>query len=199
MVRALMRSGVRGWVAVVACAGVACAMWSSAAAQVDGGLNVGASSDAGVRTDAGTGTGTDAGTSTGVVAAVAASRGVPLRRCIELAERNHPNIFAARARLKGMRAQLDEARFTPFSQFTVTGGLGLAPTVRGTDLYSPNTEVSLSSSMGLAWRIGFEGVVPLWTFGKMTNLWNAAEAQINVGEGDLAKQKNQVKLDVRRA
>jgi outer membrane protein TolC len=131
--------------------------------------------------------------------AVVATKGVPLRRCLELAERNHPNIFAARARLKGMRGQLDEARFAPFSQFTVTGGLGLAPTVRGTDLYSPNTEVSLSSSMGLAWRIGIEGVVPLWTFGKMTNLWNAAEAQVNVGEGDVAKQKNQVKLDVRRA
>jgi outer membrane protein TolC len=124
---------------------------------------------------------------------------VSLRRCLELAESNHPNIFAARARLKGMRGQLDEARFTPFSQFTVTGGLGLAPTVRGTDLYSPNTEVSLSSSMGIAWRIGIEGVVPLWTFGKMTNLWNAAEAQIHVGESDVAKQKNQVKLDVRRA
>src|SRR5262249_3177370 len=67
--------------------------------------------------------------------AVVAPRGVPLRRCLELAERNHPNIFAARARLRGMRGQLDEARFTPFSQFTVTGGLGLAPTVRGTDLY----------------------------------------------------------------
>jgi outer membrane protein TolC len=98
-----------------------------------------------------------------------------------------------------MRGQLDEARFTPFSQFAVIGGLGIAPTIRGNDLYSPNTEVSLSSSMGVAWRIGIEGVVPLWTFGKMTNLWHAAEAQIQVGEGDVAKQKNQIKMDVRRA
>ena len=98
-----------------------------------------------------------------------------------------------------MRGQLDEAHFAPFSQFVVSGGLGLAPTIRGNDLYSPNTEVSLSSSMGLAWRIGIEGVVPLWTFGKMTNLWHAAEAQIQVGEGDVAKQKNQIKMDVRRA
>ena len=53
--------------------------------------------------------------------------------------------------------------------------------------------------MGLAWRIGMEGVVPLWTFGKMTNLWDAAEAQIKVGEADVNKQKNQVRMDVRRA
>ena len=128
-----------------------------------------------------------------------APRGVSLKRCLELAERNHPNIGAARARLRVMRGQLDEAHLAPFSQFAVTGGFGLAPTVRGTNIYSPNTEVSLSGSMGIAWRIGIEGVVPLWTFGKMTNLWNAAEAQINVGEGDVNKQKNQVKMDVRRA
>jgi outer membrane protein TolC len=53
--------------------------------------------------------------------------------------------------------------------------------------------------MGLAWRIGIDGVIPLWTFGKMTNLWRAAEAQIGVGDGDVAKQRNQIKMDVRRA
>ncbi len=127
------------------------------------------------------------------------SRGVDLRRCVELAEKNHPNVWAARSRLKGMRAQLDEARSAPFSQFTVTGGFGIAPTVRGNDLYSPNTEVSLSSSMGIAWRVGIDGIVPLWTFGKMTNLWHAAEAQIQVGESDVSKQKNLVKMDVRKA
>jgi len=145
---------------------------------------------------------TPAAGSSSAAAAVAppqVPRGVPLRRCLELAERNHPNIWAARARVRAMRAQLDEAHFAPFSQFTVSGGLGIAPTVRGNDLYSPNTEVSLSSSMGIAWRIGIEGVIPLWTFGKMTNLWDAADAQIRVGEGDVAKQRNQTKMDVRKA
>jgi outer membrane protein TolC len=127
------------------------------------------------------------------------SRGVSLRRCLELAESNHPNIWAARARLKTMRAQLDEAHFAPFSEFTATGGFGLAPTIRGNNIYSPNTEVYLSSSMGVFWRVGVEGVIPLWTFGKLTNLWRAAEAQIKVGENDVNKQKNLVKLDVRKA
>jgi outer membrane protein TolC len=98
-----------------------------------------------------------------------------------------------------MRAQLDEAHFAPFSEFNATGGFGLAPTVRGNPIYSPNTEVYLSSQMGVFWRIGVEGVIPLWTFGKLTNLWHAAEAQIKVGENDVNKQRNQVKLDVRKA
>ncbi len=130
---------------------------------------------------------------------VEARSGYSLARTLELAERNHPNVWGAQARLRSMRAQLDEARSTPFSQFTVTGGVGLAPTVRGTDLYSPNTDKSLTSSLGIAWRVGVDGVVPLWTFGKMTNLWNAAEAQVVVGESDVAKQRNQVKMDARKA
>jgi outer membrane protein TolC len=115
----------------------------------------------------------------------ASSRGVSLRRCLELAERNHPNVWAARARLKTMRAQLDEAHFAPFSEFTATGGFGVAPTIRGNNIYSPNTEVYLSESMGVFWRVGVEGVIPLWTFGKLTNLWRAAEAQVKVGENDV--------------
>lgn len=124
---------------------------------------------------------------------------ISLARALELAEANHPNIWAARERLRNMRAQLDEARWAPFSQFTASGGAGPAPTVRGNDLFSPNTDKSLTSNMGLAWRVGVEGVVPLWTFGKITNLWNAAEAQVDVGEADVAKQRNQVRMDVRKA
>jgi outer membrane protein TolC len=134
--------------------------------------------------------------------AAAPSRGVSLARCLELSERNHPNIWAARARLEKMRAELSEAHTAPFSQFTVTGGAGFAPTVRGNDLYSPNTDTSLSKvsiKNGFAWRIGIDGVVPLWTFGKMTNLWDAAEAQVKVGESDVVKQRNQVRMDVRKA
>jgi outer membrane protein TolC len=129
----------------------------------------------------------------------AARRTYGLGECLGLAEQNHPNVWAARSRLDAMRAQLDEARFLPFSQFVVTAGVGPAPTVRGNALYSPNTETSLSSSMGIGWRVGIDGLIPLYTFGKMTNGWAAAEAQVKVGEADIAKQKNQVRLDVRRA
>ncbi len=122
-----------------------------------------------------------------------------LETCLALAERNHPNIWASRARLGYMRAQLAEAHAAPFSQFSAVAGFGPAPTLRGNSVYSPNSDVSFTSSLGLWWGVKVEGTVPLWTFGKITNLWDAAEAQIKVGEADVAKQQNLVKMDVRRA
>lgn len=127
------------------------------------------------------------------------SGGVSLRRILELAEIHHPNIAEARARLAKVEAQRDEAHFAPFSQFKLTGGIALAPTVRGNNVYSPNTDVSLTSSLGVAWRAGIDGVVPLWTFGKITNLWDAADANVRVTEADLEKQRDAIRFEVRRA
>src|SRR5262249_42012910 len=84
--------------------------------------------------------------------APAHARSYDLPAVLELTDRNFPNVVMARARLLQARAQLDEARFAPFSQFKLTGGIGLAPTVRGTNVFSPNTDVSLTSSLGVAWR-----------------------------------------------
>src|SRR5262249_44032233 len=103
-----------------------------------------------------------------------------LRQILELADRNHPQIAAARARLLQARAQLDEAHFAPFSQFKLTGGVAVVPNIAGNNVFSPNTDVSLTSSLGVAWRAGVEGVIPLWTFGKITNLWSAADANVRV-------------------
>lgn len=122
-----------------------------------------------------------------------------LREVLVLAERNHPNIQAARARLEQVRAQLDEAHRAPFSQFRMSGGVGLAPTVLGNNVFSPNTDVSLTSNLGLAWRASIDGVVPLWTFGKITNLWQAAEANVKVNQAAVEKERDAVRLDVRRA
>jgi outer membrane protein TolC len=122
-----------------------------------------------------------------------------LPRILELAERNHPNIALARAKVLQVRAQLSEARFAPFSQFKMTGGVALAPTVRGNNVFSPNTDVSLTSSLGVAWRVGVDGVIPLWTFGKITNLWDAAEANVRVNEATVERERDAVRLDVRKA
>jgi len=122
-----------------------------------------------------------------------------LPRVLELAERNHPNVAASRARLLQARAQLDEAHFAPFSQFKLTGGIAIAPSLKGNNVYSPNTDVSLSSSLAVAWRVGVEGVIPLWTFGKITSLWDAAGSYVKVQEADLEKERDAVRVDVRRA
>jgi outer membrane protein TolC len=122
-----------------------------------------------------------------------------LRQILHLADRNHPQISTARAQLLQARAQLDEAHFAPFSQFRLTGGVALAPIVKGNNVFSPNTDVSLTSSLGVAWRAGIDGVVPLWTFGKITNLWEAAGANVRVNEAALEKERDAVRVDVRRA
>lgn len=122
-----------------------------------------------------------------------------LPKILEAADKNHPNILAARARLLAVRAQLDEAHRAPFSQFKMSGGVGLAPTILGNNIFSPNTDVSLTSSIGLAWRASVDGAVPLWTFGKMTNLWAAAEANVHLNEATIEKERDAVRLDVRRA
>jgi len=130
---------------------------------------------------------------------VGRSGGVDLRRCLALADRNHPNLHQARAKVAKVRAQLTEARFAPFSQFRLYGGVGLAPTVRGNNVFSPNTDVSLTSNLGVAWRAGLEGVIPVWTFGKITNLWDAAEAQIDLKEAEAEVARDAVRFDVRKA
>jgi outer membrane protein TolC len=122
-----------------------------------------------------------------------------LPEVLKLADDNHPNIREARAELAMVRAQLDEAHWAPYSQFKLTGGVTLAPEIRGSDVFSPNTDVSLSSSLGVAWKVGIDGVLPLWTFGKIGNLWDAADANVKVHEADVEKARDIVRLDVRRA
>ncbi|WP_437970740.1 TolC family protein [Sorangium sp. So ce260] len=122
-----------------------------------------------------------------------------LPRVLALADRNHPHVLAARAKLNQVRAQLDEAHYAPFSQFKLTGGVALAPTVRGNNIFSPNTDVSLTSSLGVAWRANIDGVVPLWTFGKITSLWDAAEANVRVNQANVEKERDAVRHDVRKA
>jgi outer membrane protein TolC len=126
-------------------------------------------------------------------------RVLSLKRCLELAALNYPKVQEARARLDQKRAELDQAYTAPYSDFTMTGGLGPAPSVHGTAVYTPDTDKALSDHMGVAWQLGVSGAIPIWTFGKITNLWDAADAQVRVGEHEIKKEQNEVKLNVRRA
>lgn len=128
-----------------------------------------------------------------------ATRVLTLDELLRLAEANYPKVQEARSRLLKKRGELWEARTAPFSQFKVQGGLGVAPTVRGTAVYSPSSDVAITENMALAWEIGIEGVVPLWTFGKITNLWDAAKANVELGRHEVDRAKNEIRLEVRRA
>ena len=48
-------------------------------------------------------------------------------------------------------------------------------------------------------RVSIDGVVPLWTFGKITNLWDAAEANVRVNQASVEKERDAVRHDVRKA
>ncbi len=121
-----------------------------------------------------------------------------LDRCIALAEANYPKIRQAQARLRQADAQVLEAHSAPYSQFTGKASLGLGPTVEGTSIYSPNTALEFNKP-ALFWRIGFEGMVPIWTFGKITAAWDAADAQVDLRKFEILKERNDVRFSVYRA
>lgn len=122
-----------------------------------------------------------------------------LERCLRMADRNYPKIREARAKLAQKDAQIAQARFAPFSEFTLTGGLALAPSVRGTPQYSYNTDKAITSNMGLGWEVGVDGALPLYTFGKISHAIEAAEAASRLGGHEVDKERNEVRLNVRRA
>jgi len=126
-------------------------------------------------------------------------RGYDLERCLALAERNFPKIQEARAKLGKKRAERLRSRSQPYDDFDATAGIALAPSVGGTSIYSRNTDVAIDSDMALAWQVGVSGSIPLLTFGKIANAWEAADANLTVGQQELTKAKQEVMLDVRRA
>ncbi len=126
-------------------------------------------------------------------------RGYDLERCLVLAERNFPKIQEARAKLGKKRAERVRSRSQPYDDFDASAGIALAPSVGGTSIYSRNTDVAIDSDMALAWQVGVSGAIPLFTFGKIASAWEAADANVAVGQQELAKAKQEVMLDVRRA
>lgn len=126
-----------------------------------------------------------------------------LAECLALVDRNHPNIWAARARLAFVHGQLDEAKTLPFWQWSAEAKFGVLPYLGGTPLYSdaPRDLVSRTQFDNVQpfFRFDINGVVPLYTFGKITAARESAEAQVRVFEWDMEKVRQQARWDVRRA
>src|SRR5258708_32278842 len=88
-----------------------------------------------------------------------------LAECLALADRNFPNLWAARARLAYVHAQLEEATWTPWFQWSAQSSFGLAPPLTGTVIY-PQSNLYSRNITGLDglqpfFRFGIIGVVPL--------------------------------------
>jgi outer membrane protein TolC len=122
-----------------------------------------------------------------------------LAKCLALADARSPTLRQSKDRLAQAHAQLDEITWVPWSQWSVTGGAALVPEIRGTSVYSPNGDISVSSKLGPAWRVGVEGVIPIWTFGKISSATAAAAAAVDFAIADVDKTRLLVRHDVRRA
>jgi outer membrane protein TolC len=133
-----------------------------------------------------------------------AVRRFTLKECLALADRNHPNLWAARARLASTHAQLDEAKWAPYFQgWNANATIGVIPSLGGTPYYgaTPSSQLnpSFNTSVGPFFQFSVNGGIPLYTFGKITGYQDAAAAQIRFNEWDLEKYRQQVRADVRRA
>jgi len=126
-----------------------------------------------------------------------------LAECLALADRNFPKLWVARAHLAYAHAQLEEARWTPWFQWSATSNFGVAPALHGTAGFpgSSLAQKNINDIGGLSPFFGFgvSGVVPLFTFGKIDSSFRVAEAGIRVSEWDMEKSRQEMRLDVRRA
>ncbi len=126
-----------------------------------------------------------------------------LQECLLLAERNAPQLWASRARLAFVHAQVEEARWTPFSYWNMSSTFGYLPPIGGTPFYNATPYTLLYQGFGEGWQPAFglnlRGTVPLWTFGKIENVKKAAESRVRVNEWELEKNRQQIRMDVRRA
>jgi multidrug efflux system outer membrane protein len=126
-----------------------------------------------------------------------------LEECLALADRNFPNLWAARARLAFTHAQLEEARWTPWFQWSAQSTFGVLPPLRGTVVYPQSTlfsrNINALDNLQPFFGFGISGVLPIYTFGKIESALDAAEANVRVSEWDMEKWRQQMRMDVRRA
>ncbi len=126
-----------------------------------------------------------------------------LSECLALADRNFPNLWAARARLAVTHGQLDEARWVPWFQWSAQSSFGVIPPILGTVIYPQSTldarNITALGNLQPFFQFGLNGVVPLYTFGKIETAREAAEANVRVSEWDMEKVRQGMRGDVRRA
>ena len=105
-----------------------------------------------------------------------------LGECLSLSERNHPNLWAARARLAFVHAQLDEARWTPFSYWSASATTGVLPTIGGTPFYNAVPRSALNQGFGQDFQpfltFGVRGTIPIGNNREPDRSWISAMASL---------------------
>lgn len=125
-----------------------------------------------------------------------------LAQCEALALKNHPLVKDANANLelsRARKAQASHARFLP--QFTLRDIWGPVPRARGEFtptgvLVSPDTSTGLSDLRPFM-ELELNLLQPIWTFGKLSGLNEAASFGVDAREADVRARENDVRLKVR--
>jgi len=137
-----------------------------------------------------------------------------LHQCIERALKNSPNLAAQRHTLAAMEAKIGQSIWAPFSQWRLRGAFTVVPD-KCVDTEVLNNEGRLvdcnssqaitgeedisTSEWGPAFFFGLEGIVPLYTFGKITSVKDAAKAGKKAKEAEFPRFEHRIKYDVQRA
>lgn len=119
----------------------------------------------------------------------------------------HPLVGAARADVDAAEARLDQAHWAPYSNWSFQTLFTFVPPAGAWD-----DEVTAAAGRTvdnqwdrsiLDWgpwiRLGISGGIPLWTFGKITGAWDAAEAGVRAAGVGVERAQDEVAWQVRRA
>ncbi|MFW5876586.1 MAG: TolC family protein [Myxococcota bacterium] len=115
------------------------------------------------------------------------------------AERTFPTVAAADQAIEAARAQLAEAKISPYFQLEATAAFAVMPDAQGTPAYSPDSQLPIDNQWGPATRVGVEGAIPLYTFGKLKAARQAAKAGVEAAEAGRTQSLAELRFDVRRA
>ena len=118
-----------------------------------------------------------------------------LQRCIELAQRHSPLVLAAREDIHVFEAKASEAWWAWFPEVKFSTSIGPSPAHRGNavDGYTDFAD------LGVLFDLRVEGVLPLFTFGKIAALKRAAKQGVDIAKEKMAIARWEVALRVRKA
>jgi outer membrane protein TolC len=111
----------------------------------------------------------------------------------------YPGIKANEADIAAAQARLNEARLSPYFQWEGTARFFVAPGARGTPIFSPDPQIPFGNRWGPGGEVGIQAGIPIYTFGKLRGVKDAARAGIKSAEHERDKTLNRVVFDVRRA
>jgi len=133
---------------------------------------------------------------------------VNLDQAVDQALNHDPRIEEVQHLVNAARAQIDEAQGHKGWTIDLNSFLGVAPAVSGNAFSGGACQPGSCelrrdrydfNGLSLWADVTFSVVKPLYTFGKIENYTKAAEANVEVKQGDVSLKRGEIVLDVKRA